>query len=151
MKTSRKEIKIAASIHDMLVREAGVWGLTLREYTEAVIQYFASRRLNPKTVQEGLAWGLHEALDKGIERIMGMLGQQDEEKLGALLVSLREILHEQINARILLEILLNNLHQLSRLDQEELQQLVRKNSQFARQRKASILKVYKEEVSDQTP
>lgn len=144
MKSSRKEIKISASAHEQLTREAGEYSLSHKEYAEAVIHYFASRRLNPLSVKEGLAWGLHDALDKGIERIMELLSRQEEEKLGLMLVSLKEILHEQINARILQEILLNNLHQLSELSREELQELVRKNGIYAQQRKHEILKTYKQ-------
>jgi hypothetical protein len=61
-----------------------------------------------------------------------------------LLESLKGMLHEQINARVLAEILLNNLHQLSHLSREEVQQLVQQNGQYALQRKQDILKVYKQ-------
>ncbi|WP_224995071.1 hypothetical protein [Cesiribacter sp. SM1] len=145
MKTARKEIKIGAAVHELLMREAGEFQLSHREYTEAVIRYFASRRLNPKTVREGLAWGLHDAFDKGITKILDMLNRQEQESMALMVASLKEILHEQINTRILIEVLLNNLHQLSEMNREELQQMVQKNSQYALQRKQEILKAYNHE------
>jgi hypothetical protein len=145
MKTARKEIKIGAAVHELLMREAGEFQLSHREYAEAVIRYFASRRLNPKTIREGMAWGLQDALDKGITRILTMLTRQEQESGELMLTGLKEILHEQINTRILTEVLLNNLHQLSELNREELQQMVQKNSQYALQRKQEILKAYKQE------
>lgn len=143
MKTSRKEIKISASVHELLTREAGECALSNKEYTEAAIRYFASRRLNPVTVKEGMIYGLHNALEKGVERIINMLARQEQEKMTLVLVSLKDVLHEQINARILIEVLINNLHQLSDLSREELEKMVVKNGQYARQRKQDILRVYK--------
>lgn len=148
MKTNRKEIKIAASVHELLTREAGEYFLSHKEYTEAAIRYFASRKLNPKTIKDGTAYGLHAALDKGFEQVMAFLLRQEQEKGEVMLESLKGILHEQINARVLTEILLNNLHQLSRLSREEVQQLVQQNGEYARQRKQDILKVYKKEKQE---
>lgn len=148
MKSTRKEIKIAASVHELLTREAGEYFLSHKEYTEAAIHYFASRKLNPKTIKDGTAYGLHAALDKGFEEVMAMLVRQEQEKGEVMLESLKGILHEQINARVLTEVLLNNLHQLSNLGREEVQQLIEKNGQYARQRKQDILKVYRQEKQE---
>jgi hypothetical protein len=148
MKTHRKEIKIAATVHELLTREAGEYFLSHKEYTEAAIRYFASRKLNPKTIKDGTAYGLHAALDKGFEEVIALLVRQEKEKGEVMLESLRGVLHEQINARVLTEVLLNNLHQLSRLGGEELQQLIEKNRQYIRQRKQDILKVYKQEKQE---
>ena len=148
MKSNRKEIKIATSVHELLVREAGEYFLSHKEYTEAAIRYFASRKLNPTTIKDGTAYGLHAALDKGFQGIIAMLVRQEQEKGDVMLESLKGILHEQINARVLTEVLLNNLHQLSNLSSEKVQQLIQQNSQYARQRKQDILKVYKQEQGE---
>lgn len=149
MKSDRKEIKISTSVHELLSREAGEYGLSHKEYVEAVIRYFASRRLNPKSLKDGLTWALQNAFEKGVDRILDRLARQEEEKLELMLLSLKEVIQEQINGRILTEILLNNLHQLSDRSREELQELVHRNGRYARERKQNILGRTKKENKEE--
>ena len=137
-KGERKEIKISAAVHEKMSREAGEYHLSHKAYAEAAILYFVSRKLNPRAIKEGEAYRILEGFHKGIERVIRILIRQERDKLDLMLESLKGVLHEQINARILAEVLINNVHQLSDLDREELEQLIKKNAQYIQQRKQLI-------------
>ena len=139
----RKEIKISSTVHELLIREAGACALSHKSYVEAAIQYFASRKLNPQMVKDGMAYELRSAFQDGLEQILDQ--QVRQEQLEMVLQGLRQVLHEQVNSRVMTELLMNNLHKLSDCDQQELRQLVDWNRQFALKRKEDILKGYQQE------
>ena len=146
-KGERKEIKISTSVHEKMSREAGEYHLSHKAYVEAAILFFVSRKLNPRAIKEGEVYRILDGFNKGIERIIKILIRQERDKIDLVLESLKGVLHEQINARILAEVLINNLHQLSDLDREELEQVVKKNSAYIRQRREAIVQARGIEVN----
>ena len=141
-KGERKEIKISAAVHEKMSREAGEYHLSHKAYVEASILYFVSRKLNPAAIREGEVYKILEGFHKGIERVIKILIRQERDKTDLILESLKGVLHEQINARILAEVLIQNVHQLSDLDREELEQLIKKNALYMQQRKQAIERTY---------
>lgn len=140
---NRKEIKIANAVHALSAKEAKGLKISHKAYTEAALMFFVSRKLNPQNVKQGEAYKLLEAFYKGIDRVIRIIIRQEKDKINLMLQNQKGILHEQINARVLTEVLINNLHRLSDLDKEELQQMIKQNNQYALQRKKDILKVYR--------
>lgn len=138
-----KEIKFSVPVHARMLKEARECKLSNKDYVEAAIMFFASRKLNPKSVKEGEEYKLLDAFHKGIDRIIRIIIRQEKDKVDLMLENLKGILHEQVNARVLTEVMINNLHRLSELDREELKQIIQQNSQYAMQRKKDILKVYR--------
>ena len=138
----RKEVKISAAVHEKMSRESGEYHLSHKAYAEAAILYFVSRKLNPRAVKEGESYQILEGFHKGIERVIKILIRQERDKLDLMLESLKGVLHEQINARILAEVLIHNVHQLSDLDREELELLIKKNALYIQQRKQAIEAAY---------
>ncbi|WP_152425212.1 hypothetical protein [Nafulsella turpanensis] len=147
MKNNRKEIKISSSVHALLSQEAAGCLLSHKDYVEAAIRYFAGRKLNPQMVKEGMAYELRAALQDGLERIMDQ--QLCQEQMELILKGLQQVLHEQVNIRVMTELLINNLHRLSERDRKELSELVEWNKDFALKRKQDILKLYQQK--DQEP
>lgn len=141
-----KDIKFSEAVHARVAQEARECKLSHKDYAEAALMYFVSRKLNPQHVKEGEEYKLLDAFHKGIDRIIRIIIRQEKDKVDLMLENLKGILHEQVNARVLTEIMINNLHRLSELDREDVEELIRKNSLYAQQRKKDILKVYQRKI-----
>lgn len=146
MKNNRKEIKISSTVHALLSQEAAGCLLSHKDYVEAAIRYFAGRKLNPQMVKDGMAYELRAALQEGLERVMEQ--QARHEQLELMLKGVQQVLHEQVNIRVMAELLINNLHKLSERDRKELRELAEWNKEFALKRKQDILKRYQQEEQE---
>jgi hypothetical protein len=145
-KNNRKEIKVSEGVHGLSTKEAKAFRLSLKAYTEAALMFFISRKLNPLGIKEGEEYKILDTFHKGIDRIIRIIIRQEKDMIVPILENMKGTLHEQVNARVLTEVVINNLHRLSDLDREGLQQIIRENSEYAQKRKQDIMKVYHQKI-----
>lgn len=133
----RVNVKISSQVHHLVVKAASDLGMPVKTYTEAALRFFATRKLDPTGFKEGDTARVLTHLEKGINRVLSYMVTQEKHLLHQLFLEL-------INTRIVCEILLSNLHQLSDLSAEEESKLREYNQQYLSGRKASILQQYEE-------
>src|SRR5689334_17251818 len=107
-----KDVTLSVVVHQRLSREAKDFSISHKEYAEAAILFFASRKLDPRAFKEGDTSRVLKHLDKGIDRVLSYIVSQEKKVL-------HNLFSELINTRIVCEILLSNLHKLSDLPPEE--------------------------------
>jgi hypothetical protein len=134
-----KDITIGPAVHGRLVKEAKYLGMTHKEYSEAAILFFASRKLDPCTFKEGDTARIVKHIDKGIDRVLSYIVTQEQQVL-------QNLFSELVNTRIVCEILLSNLHKLSDLSAEEAEKLNAYNNAYIKSRKESIRQYYEKQT-----
>ncbi len=108
---NKPQIRVKMTSHSAATKAAAAYKLTLGEYTEAALDYFTSRRLNPidDVVREGQLI-MHQVKKLG-DRVFSYL---QEEERSLLIPMLEEMLRTRITLDRLLrmnEILVNQLTQ----------------------------------------
>jgi hypothetical protein len=132
---NKPQIRVNSTSHRAATKAAAACHLTLGEYTEAALDYFTSRQLNPvdNVAREGQL--IRQQVKKLGDRVFGYL---QEEERSLLIPMLEEMLRSRITLERVLrlnEILVNQLtqqlsgyteHQLA-AQRESLQQLRQQN------------------------
>jgi hypothetical protein len=131
-----KDITIAPFIHQRLHREARELSISKKEYAEAALQFFLSRKLDPRSIKEGDTSKIVTHFSKGIDRVLAYLVTQERHVL-------QPMLQELVNTRLACEVLLSNLHKLSDLSPEEEEKLRSYNNEYVKQRRDLILRQYR--------
>lgn len=111
MRENKPQIRVSLTAHGTAMKAARTCKLTLGEYTEAALDYFSSRQLNPvgDVAREGQL--IMQQVKKLGDRVFGYLQEEERSLLGPML---EEMLRSRITLDRVLrmnEILVNNLTQ----------------------------------------
>ena len=118
----RQQIRVGATSHASAIKAAAACGLTLSEYTEATLDYFTSRQLNPvdDVAREGQL--IMQQVKKLGDRIFSYM---QEEERSLLVPMLEEMLRSRVTLDRVLrmnEILVANLNrQLGTMTPEQIE------------------------------
>jgi len=152
MKEQKPQIRVQSTSHRAATKAAAGFDMTLGEFTEAALDYFTSRQLNPadEVAREG------------------QLIMQQVKKLGDRLFSFHQVqergllvpmLHEMLRSRITLdrvlrmsEILVNNLtRQLEQLTPDQIEKQKASLQKLRQQNEDMIERLVQEALNSTTP
>ena len=122
-RTDNTKVRLNRHIYELSRREAEELDLTHKDYAEAAVQFFATRKLNPKNYQAGMAFDLAQRIDQGVDRLFRFLKTQERFYLDTLA-------EEVARNGILAELVLENMHKLSELSKEEYATLQAQNRAY---------------------
>lgn len=128
-------IKISEKLHKYVKEEAMAHGLTLKSYTESSLQFFYTRKLNPTKYQAGQEYQLSRDVNKAVDRIFSFMVQQEKNVL-------KHIITEVVRSRILIDIMIHNLHHLYSGDPEVIEKLCESNEKYMQESAKNILAKY---------
>lgn len=130
-------VRISEKVYTQLHEISKENKLSMKDYTESSIQFFSSRNLNPKKFELGKEYDITREVRKSVDRVLGFIITQEK---GIL----KNILNELVRGRLLSEILINNLHNLSDLKKGELEALQNQNKIYLSEKMKVMMEDYEQ-------